>query len=152
MSDKNKTLFITGKAISPGLAEGKTFLYRDTLRSLDAPVAIGTEDVEEEFQQLEDATEMISEDLLALATRVEEEMDSKLASAFEAHELMLNDPSLKAELQAFARAVIDDAPVAVAPEDALAALCCAVAMVESGKKQIPINIEYWKTPKPCMQV
>ena len=58
---------------------------------------------------------------------------------------------LKAELQAFARSVIDDTPVAVPPEDGLAALCCAVAMVESGQQQRPINIEYWKTPQPCMQ-
>ena len=58
---------------------------------------------------------------------------------------------LKAELQAFARSVIDDTPVAVPPEDGLAALCCAVAMVESGQQQCPINIEYWKTPQPCIQ-
>ena len=44
---------------------------------------------------------------------------------------------LKAELQAFARSVIDDTAVAVPPEDGLAALCCAVAMVESGRTTDP---------------
>lgn len=99
MTEANSTAIIKGKAISPGFAEGKTFLHRDMLQSLDTPVAIELEDVEEEFENLEDATSTISNDLLNLATRVEKEMDTRLGSVFEAHQLMLNDPSLKEELR-----------------------------------------------------
>jgi phosphoenolpyruvate-protein kinase (PTS system EI component) len=99
MSVEEKALIISGKVISPGLAEGKTFLHRDVLRSLDAPVAIDTENIEQELGYLEDATAVITEDLLGLATRVEKEMDSRLAAVFETHQMMLNDPALKEELR-----------------------------------------------------
>ena len=113
MSDKETSLIITGKAISAGLAEGRTFVYRDRLRRLDAPVAIETENIEQEFGHLEDATAMISEDLLVLATRVEKEMDSRLAAVFEAHQVMLNDPALKEELRAEIRGNLVSASSAV---------------------------------------
>lgn len=113
MSDNETALFVTGRPISPGLAEGRVFIHRDRRRSLEAPVAIDTGEVEQEVENLEDATETISEDLLALATRVEEEMDSELGAVFEAHELMLNDPSLKAELRAEIRGNLVSASSAV---------------------------------------
>lgn len=113
MADTETTLFITGRAISPGLAEGKIFVHRDMLRSLDAPVAIETENVEQELDHLEDATVMITGDLLALATRVEKEMDARLAAVFDAHQAMLNDPALKEELRAEIRGNLVSASSAV---------------------------------------
>lgn len=41
---------------------------------------------------------MTTENLLALATRVEQEMDENLAAVFESHQQMLNDSGLKMEL------------------------------------------------------
>ena len=113
MSDEKTTLLITGRAISPGLAEGRIFVHRDMLRRLDAPVAIETENIEQELGHLEDATAMITEDLLVLATRVEKEMDSRLAAVFETHQLMLNDPALKEELRAEIRGNLVSASSAV---------------------------------------
>ena len=113
MSDKKTTLRITGKVMSPGLAEGRTFVHRDMFRHPDAPVAIETENIEQEFGHLEDATAMITGDLLVLATRVEKEMDSRLAAVFETHQLMLNDPALKEELRAEIRENLVSASSAV---------------------------------------
>ncbi|OGV70563.1 MAG: phosphoenolpyruvate--protein phosphotransferase [Lentisphaerae bacterium RIFOXYA12_FULL_48_11] len=113
MPDKETTLFITGKVISPGLAEGRIFIHRDMLRHLDTPVAIETESVEQELDHLEDATAMITEDLLVLATRVEKEMDSRLAAVFETHQLILNDPALKEELRTEIRGNLVSASSAV---------------------------------------
>jgi len=113
MSDIVPTLFITGRVISPGLAEGRTFVHRDMLQSLDAPVAIETENVEQELGHLEDATALITGDLLVLATRVEKEMDSRLASIFETHQVMLNDPALKEELRSEIRGNLVSASSAV---------------------------------------
>jgi phosphoenolpyruvate-protein phosphotransferase len=98
MTDKIAVI-IKGKSISPGLAEGRTFLHKDLLCSLDAPVAIELENIEEELSYLEDATCTISNDLIGLATRVEKEMDVRLGAVFEAHQIMLNDPMLKEELR-----------------------------------------------------
>ncbi|MCH6255714.1 phosphoenolpyruvate--protein phosphotransferase [Puniceicoccaceae bacterium K14] len=90
---------IQGKSISPGLAEGTTFIHYDLIRSLDTKDAIHFEDIEEELGCLDDATSSISDDLIALATRVERQMDTRLGAVFEAHQLMLNDPTLREELR-----------------------------------------------------
>ncbi len=99
MFDPLAMLVIHGRSISPGLAEGRTFLHRDPFRVTETPVAIEQQNVEQEVGQLESATATISGDLMALATRVEQEMDANLAAVFEAHKQMLNDPELKNELQ-----------------------------------------------------
>lgn len=109
----NETLHISGKSISPGLAEGVTFVHHDILRSLDAPIAIDQRNVDQELGSLEDATAIITDDLVALATRVEQEMDMRLSSVFEAHQLMLNDPTLKEELRAEIRQNLVSASSAV---------------------------------------
>ena len=100
MSDKGITLIIQGTPISPGLAEGIIHVHRNLLGPIDAPEDIGQHNVEEEFgRRLDVATTRISDDLFALATRVEKEIDSRLASVFGAHQLILDDSSLKEELR-----------------------------------------------------
>jgi len=91
---------VHGKPISPGLAEGITYVHRDMFHLVDMPAPIAIKDVDREFHHLESSTATITEDLLALATRVEQEMDANLAAVFDAHQQMLNDPALKAELRA----------------------------------------------------
>ena len=92
-------MIIQGTPISPGLSEGTVHVHRSLLGSLDAPEDVGQHDVEEEFSRLDVATLRISDDLLALAVRVEKEIDSRLADVFGAHQLMLADSSLKEELR-----------------------------------------------------
>jgi phosphoenolpyruvate-protein phosphotransferase len=99
MPDRQAALTLRGKSISPGLAEGITYVHRDMLHQMDVPVPIERKDVEGEVRDLEVSTAAITEDLLALATRVEREMDANLAAVFDAHQQMLNDPVLKAELR-----------------------------------------------------
>jgi phosphoenolpyruvate-protein phosphotransferase len=99
MSDKGITLTIQGTPISPGLAEGIIHIHRNLLGPIDAPEDIEPHGVEEEFSRLDVATKRISDDLFALATRVEKEIDSRLAKVFGAHQLMLGDSSLKEELR-----------------------------------------------------
>jgi len=99
MSDKGITLTIQGTPISPGLAEGIIHVHRSLLGPIDFPIDIEKQNIEEEFSRLDVATNRISDDLLTLATRVEKEIDSRLASVFGAHEIMLHDSSLKEELR-----------------------------------------------------
>lgn len=74
-------------------------MHYDLLSSLDVPTSIESANIEQEFGNLDDATAIITDDLIALASRVEEEMDVRLSSVFEAHQLMLNDPTLKEEFR-----------------------------------------------------
>ena len=90
---------IDGTTISPGLAEGKIRLHRGLLGLIDAPGDIGREEVDDELSRLDVATAKIGEDLLVLATRVEEEIDSRLAEVFGAHQMILGDSSLQDELR-----------------------------------------------------
>ena len=92
-------MIIQGIPISPGLAEGIILVHRSLLGPIDAPEDIGQHNVKEEFGRLDVATRRISDDLFALATRVEKEIDSRLASVFGAHQLILDDSSLKEELR-----------------------------------------------------
>lgn len=100
MSKHEETYIVHGRGISPGLAEGITFLHRDLFPPLEVPVPIHRKDVEQEIDHLESSTAIITNDLLKLATRVEREMDSRLAAVFDAHQMILNDPGLKKELLA----------------------------------------------------
>ena len=99
MPDKRTVLIIQGTPISPGLAEGIIHVHRNILGPIDAPVDIAQRNVEEEFSRLDVATAKISDDLVTLATRVEKEIDSRLASVFGAHQLIVDDASLRAELR-----------------------------------------------------
>ena len=99
MSEKEKTLILQGTPISPGLAEGIIHVHHNILGPIDAPVDIERHNVEEEFSRLDVATAKISGDLVTLAARVEREIDARLASVFGAHQLIVDDASLRAELK-----------------------------------------------------
>lgn len=105
MPDKRTVLIIQGTPISPGLAEGIIHVHRNILGPIDAPEDIAQRNVEEEFSRLDVATAKISDDLVTLATRVEKEIDSRLASVFGAHQLIVDDSSLRAELR---REILDN--------------------------------------------
>ena len=86
MSDMSSRLTIQGIPISPGLAQGFICLHRGLMGSIDAPVDIKKNNINEEFSRLYNATARISDDLLTLATREEKEIDSRLAEVFGAHQ------------------------------------------------------------------
>jgi phosphoenolpyruvate-protein phosphotransferase len=90
---------IQGTPISPGLAEGMIHVHQSRLGPIDVPERIEQQDVDDEVSRLDLATVRISEDLAALATRVEKEIDSRLSEVFGVHQLILDDSSLKAELR-----------------------------------------------------
>jgi phosphoenolpyruvate-protein phosphotransferase len=99
MSEKGLTVTLQGTPISPGLAQGLVYVHHSLLGPIDAPVEIEQNGVNEEFSRLDIATTRISDDLFALAARVEKEIDSRLAEVFGSHQLMLNDSSLREELR-----------------------------------------------------
>lgn len=100
-ADKNKSVpvVIRGVAISPGLAQGFIHLQSGLLGPIDAPSKIIEQySVEEEVASLDQATVHISDELVTLATRVEKEIDARLAEVFSTHKMILNDQLLRDEL------------------------------------------------------
>ena len=97
-------LIIQGKPISPGLVKGVIHVHRNILGPIDAPEHPDSNnhrkhDTEEQLSRLDVATASISDDLLVLAERVEDEIDARLAEVFSAHRLMVNDVTLRQELR-----------------------------------------------------
>lgn len=99
MQNTDKTIILQGFPISPGLAEGIIHVHHSLLGPIDAPRDIEPHNSHKEFTKLDDATKKSTNDLLALATRVEKEIDARFAEVFGSHQLILNDPTLKKELQ-----------------------------------------------------
>jgi len=94
-----ENLKLSGRATSPGLVVGKTFVYRDHLGALSEPRSISRHEIEEELSHIERAVETVREDLQVSAQRIEAQTGPKLAAIFEAHEAMLGDPSLRDEIR-----------------------------------------------------
>ena len=99
MPEQPHSQCLTGRGLSPGLAQGITFVHRDVTALPGEYYDIEAREVDGELERLENAMVRITADLTALTSRVENEMDAKLASIFEAHRMMLNDASLKEELR-----------------------------------------------------
>jgi phosphoenolpyruvate-protein phosphotransferase len=89
---------LSGLAVSPGLAVGQAFVYRDILHDLER-YDIGTHQVEYEHGRIERAVEKVLADLGLSAERVEAELNTDLALIFRAHEAMLRDPALTKDLR-----------------------------------------------------
>lgn len=99
MDEQRLPLSIQGTPISPGMAEGIIHVHKTLLGPIDSPDGAVDHNIDEELSRLDDATASISDDLIVLATRVEKEIDSRLAEVFGAHQLILNDHLLREELR-----------------------------------------------------
>ncbi len=93
------SFILMGKSISPGLAQGLIHIHPSLLGPIDVPKPQTGEGIEYELSRLDTATASISDDLLVLATRVEKQIDARLAEVFGAHQLMVNDRVLRDELR-----------------------------------------------------
>jgi len=99
MDDTKTTMTLSGKTLSPGLGEGQIFVYRDVLNRFDEFYDTDDTQVEDELERLDRALLRISDDLSILAERVEKEIDSELSGVFHAHLAIVQDPSLRTEVE-----------------------------------------------------
>lgn len=97
--ERSQPHVIQGSPISPGLSQGIVHLQHSLLGPIDAPPQTGEHNVDEEISRLDEATIHISDELLALAARVEKEIDVRLAEVFSTHKMILNDQILREELR-----------------------------------------------------
>ena len=99
MNDTETTMTLSGKTLSPGLGEGRIFVYRDALERFDEFYDIDDTQINDELERLDRALLRISDDLSLLAEHVEKEIDSELSGVFLAHLAMVQDPSLRTEVE-----------------------------------------------------
>jgi phosphoenolpyruvate-protein phosphotransferase len=91
---------IAGRILAPGLVIGGAFVYREPTEAHAEPDDIERHQIAEELRRLDRAMGTVREDLRVSAHRIEADTDAKLAAIFQAHEAMLQDPSLQQEIRA----------------------------------------------------
>lgn len=90
---------IFGTIISHGLASGNIHLHARLQGPVELPEIIAKLDADEEIARLDAATLQASDQLLLLAAKVEQHIDSQLSEVFRTHKLILNDTALIDELR-----------------------------------------------------
>jgi phosphotransferase system enzyme I (PtsI) len=98
MTEQQCNVTLSGLGVSPGLAVGQAFIYRDILHDLER-YDIEPHQVEYQHRRIGRAVETVLADLGLSAERVEAEVNTDLAMIFHAHEAMLHDPTLTKELR-----------------------------------------------------
>jgi phosphotransferase system enzyme I (PtsI) len=92
-------LTLVGKGVSPGLAQGKAFVYRDVLQRDSELYAIDHAQVEREKTRIENAIDDVRQSLTLDAQRIERRLGKKAADIFRAQEAILLDPFVVEELK-----------------------------------------------------
>jgi phosphoenolpyruvate-protein phosphotransferase len=95
----SQNLKLPGSCISPGLAVGKAFIYRDILKWNHEFYDIEEHQIPAEYERIVQAIGEVSQDLKLSAVRVEEELDTHFADIFRAQEAILCDTSLAKEMR-----------------------------------------------------
>lgn len=90
---------LVGKGVSPGLAQGTAFVYRDVLHRDSELYAIDHAQVEEEKARIADAIADVRQSLMIDAQRMEARLGKQSADIFRAQEAILLDPSVVEELK-----------------------------------------------------
>ncbi|MFP4040909.1 MAG: phosphoenolpyruvate--protein phosphotransferase, partial [Desulfosudaceae bacterium] len=99
MRDEDISRKFSGKPISPGLGQGKTFIYRKNLWRFNGFQDIEVPEVEAEVRRFESALAEVLRDLRNVAEQVADEIDEDLSAIFQAHMAMVNDNILKSEVK-----------------------------------------------------
>lgn len=99
MSEGTHNIKIVGRATSPGIVEGRAFVYHERLAATPTPYEIAKDQVENEMGRVEKAMESVLGDLRTSTRRMEQRVDTKLAGVFKAHGAILKDPVLRREIR-----------------------------------------------------
>ena len=98
-SRNDKMLALVGKGVSPGLAKGKAFVYRDILQQSAELYEIDGAQVHEEQARIEKAIDDVQQSLAIDANQIEGKLGKESADIFRAQEAMLSSSSVADQLK-----------------------------------------------------
>ena len=98
-SRNDKMLALVGKGVSPGLAKGKAFVYRDILQQSTELYEIDGAQVHEEQARIEKAIGDVQQSLTIDANQIEGKLGKESADIFRAQEAMLSSSSVADQLK-----------------------------------------------------
>src|SRR3712207_2427784 len=90
---------LVGHSVSPGLAQGQAFVYRDILQRDAELYVIDHTQIENEKARIEAAIDDVRQSLTLDAQRIEARLGKELADIFRAQEAILLDPAVVEELK-----------------------------------------------------
>ena len=96
---ERKEVILQGRRISPGLAQGRTYVYRDILQRDHKRYGIDEAEVEEERQRIETAMEAVLADLEDAAEHIERELDKSHADILRVQQAFIRDSQLLQDIQ-----------------------------------------------------
>jgi len=97
--NKRQNIKLEGRGISSGLAIGKAFVYKDILQHKHILYNITKDNIEDEYQRIEDAIREVLNDLKESADIIEENLEESLADIFRAQKALLEDKALLGEFR-----------------------------------------------------
>src|SRR5262245_11721310 len=98
-SKKDTMRTLVGTGVSPGLAQGQAFVYRDVLQRDSDLYVIDHAQIEKEKTRIANAIDDVRQSLTLDAQRIEGRLGKELADIFRAQEAILLDPSVVEELK-----------------------------------------------------
>jgi phosphoenolpyruvate-protein phosphotransferase len=90
---------LQGRPLSPGLAEGQSYVYRDILQRDHRRYAINEADTSDELERIERAMERVLSDLENAAGHIERELDKSHADILRVQQAFIRDPHLLKEIK-----------------------------------------------------
>lgn len=98
MTSKDQEIVLHGKPICHGIAVGRPFLF--AIIKDDIPhFKIARNEIEKEIERYKNAISCVEDDIFKLKKQLEEEQAPEAAEILEAHQQILKDPTLTAEIE-----------------------------------------------------
>jgi len=98
-SEKDNMFTLVGKGVSPGLAKGKAFVYRDVLQRDSELYVIDRAQIGEEKARIEKAIDDVRQSLHIDAKQIEGKLGKHSANIFLAQEAILLDSFVIEEMK-----------------------------------------------------
>jgi len=99
VNSADKRLVFKGIIVSPGVAAGRLFHYRDVLSREVERWRIGDEEVDEEIVRVHEAIEKVKSELHEMQKRVDRDFSAEHAAIFGVHLAILEDEALVGEIE-----------------------------------------------------
>ncbi|MDQ4147212.1 MAG: phosphoenolpyruvate--protein phosphotransferase [Pseudomonadota bacterium] len=99
ISQGEKMITLLGRAVSPGMAKGKAYVYRDVLQPDTGTYKLGDDQVREEQARVERAIDDVRQSLTVDTRRIEARLGKDAADIFRAQEAMLCTSSVVEEIK-----------------------------------------------------
>ncbi len=99
LNNEQKRLALKGIVVSPGIAAGKLFRYKDILSREVERYQLTREEVNEEIIRVHEAIEKVKNDIRAMQKRVGRDISAEHAAIFSVHLAILEDEALIREIE-----------------------------------------------------